>query len=312
MSDLHGTRFELDLPRNRQFQVVALGQNSVDLICYLPRFPRHNSKLRIDSFDRSGGGPAATAAALCARYGLRTRYVGRVGDDELGRFSMRSLAAEPIDLSCVDTVPGAETQSAFILVDRTNGERTVLWNRDPRLDYKPGELRRALIVAGQVLHLDGADQSAAIEAARWARQEGMIVALDIDALRSRTDELLRLVDFAVASEDFLTQLAAGRSWRSGLERLAGLTRVAISPKGERGCCIFLDGEIVEVPGFSVKAFDTTAAQAVFGGALCFALFQGWSVWRSLRFCNAAAALFGKAKGEQRGVPALENVLNPLD
>src|SRR5207247_9555485 len=94
-------------------------------------------------------------------------------------------------------------QVAVMLIEEGVGERTILWRRDPRLQYPVGELRRDLIAGARLLHLDGCDSAAALQAAQWAREAGIPVVIDIDELYDdSTEELLRVVDYLIASSDF--------------------------------------------------------------------------------------------------------------
>ena len=154
MNKLDKIFLKIQWPQKRKFQLVGMGLNAVDWICSLPHYPHHNSKVEIEGLHKVGGGQVATASALCARYGMKVRYIGRVGDDEIGEFSLNSLGQESMDISCVQIVPGAISQFAIILVDRPSGERTILWDRDSKLIYQEGELKREWIVEGQLLHLD--------------------------------------------------------------------------------------------------------------------------------------------------------------
>ena len=169
VNNLSSVYFDIHWPEDRPFQVIGQGMDAVDWICVLPDYPKYASRVEIAEIHKLAGGPCATATALCARYGLKVRFIGRLGDDDSGRFSLADLEKEPMDLSCLQIVRGAETQLGIILVDAATGERTVLWKRDSRLVYQKGELKRECIVAGQLLHLDGQDQTASIQAARWAR-----------------------------------------------------------------------------------------------------------------------------------------------
>ncbi|HEX7942987.1 MAG TPA: carbohydrate kinase family protein, partial [Gemmatimonadaceae bacterium] len=119
------------------FDVVTLGLNSVDMIAVVPEYPARNSKQHLEEFVRLPGGQMATAAATCARLGWRSRYVGAFGDDELSVFGRRSLTDEGVDVSAAWDVPGATSQFAVVIVDRSTGERTVLWNRHEGLDIAP-------------------------------------------------------------------------------------------------------------------------------------------------------------------------------
>lgn len=308
MHDLNQVHFEIDWPSGRPFQVVALGLNAVDTICVLPSYPEHGGKLHIERRHRLGGGQIATAAALCGRFGLKTRYIGRVGDDENGVFSLEDLRKEPMDLTYVDVVAGAYSQFAIILVDLPTGERTVLWDRDPRLLYGPGELRREAVVEGQLLHVDGHDIGASVQAATWAREAGMKVSLDIDKVQPGVEDLLRTTDFAIPTLDFVREWSPDGDWRRGLAALGELVPgYAMVTRGKKGAALLWEGEIFSIPGFPVEAVDTTGAGDVFHGAFIYALFQNMTVMGCVRFANAAAVLACTRYGARASIPTLQDV-----
>ncbi len=312
MTDQKSASFRLDWPAGRPFQVIGFGANAVDWVCDIPVYPAPASRLRIEKLHRLGGGQIATAAALCARFGLRVRYVSRVGDDEVGRFSLQSLSREPMDLQ-VETIAGAYSQYAVILVDRETGERTILWDSDRKLNYLPGELPRQQLMEGQILHLDATDLEASIQAARWAVEEGIKVSIDVDNVEPGIEELLELSDFVIPPQDFACQFAKTDDWRKALRRLSESTAAFVAiTRGRRGCAALWEGELFEVPGFSVTPVDTTGAGDVFHGAFVYALFQDWSIYRCLRFANACGALASTRLGARDGIPSLEEALRLVD
>ena len=160
--------------KNNIVDVVGLGLNAMDTICVVPRFPVPNTKNRLISVRIEPGGQVATALVTCTRLGLKARYIGSVGTDHWGKLQLASLAGENLEL-CVREVEGASSQTAVILVEEGIGERTILWHRDPRLLYPAEQLRREWITSARILHLDGCDTEAAIQAARWAREAGIPV-----------------------------------------------------------------------------------------------------------------------------------------
>ena len=309
MDKLDKIFLKIQWPKKRKFQLVGMGLNAVDWICLLPHYPHHNSKVEIEGLHKVGGGQVATASALCARYGMKVRYIGRVGDDEIGEFSLNSLGQESMDISCVHIVPGAISQFAIILVDRPSGERTILWDRDPKLIYQEGELKREWIVEGQLLHLDGHDQQAAIQAAKWAKEAGMRVSLDIDKVQPGVEELLRLTDFLMPTESFVQSFSGEKDWKKGLKIVAKLRSLLVGvTRGKHGAAVLWEGKIFEVPGIQVIALDTTGAGDIFHGALLYGILQGQNLGHCLRLANVAAALSCTRIGARGGIPQLEKVL----
>jgi len=109
------------------------------------------------------------------RLGLQTAYAGRFGS-ECGRtVRTGSHQAEGVDIEFVEVVAGAHNQIAFVIIDARSGERTIIWDRDDRLAYKPEEVPLGLAVKGRVLHLDAHDPPACAHMARTARASGSIV-----------------------------------------------------------------------------------------------------------------------------------------
>ena len=104
-------RFDLPL-QDKPFDVVGMGLNSVDFLCVVPEFPSPNSKMKMLQFSKQGGGQVATAMVALSRWGVKTKYIGKVGDDELGQFSLDSIRQEGVDISSVMIEPHATSQFA--------------------------------------------------------------------------------------------------------------------------------------------------------------------------------------------------------
>ena len=87
--------------KNYIFDVVGLGLNSVDLLCELKTFPVFNSKSEASNISYEGGGQVATAMVALSRLGLNVSYIGSIGDDEFGKFSIDSLRNEGVNVENV-------------------------------------------------------------------------------------------------------------------------------------------------------------------------------------------------------------------
>jgi sugar/nucleoside kinase (ribokinase family) len=299
-------RFNLPFPKDKPFEVVGMGLNSVDFLSLVPEFPTLNSKMEILQFSKQGGGQVATAMVALSRWGIRTKYIGKVGDDELGAFSLNSLRQDGVDVSFVTIEPNAISQFAMIIVDRASGERTILWNRDKQLMYREGELRREELCSGKILHLDGHDLRAALQSAQWAKEEGIPTVIDLDKIEPLTSELIKKIDFVITSSNFPT-LFTGISDREKalIEMQRQTPGFLCATLGREGAVALVEGNILRVRGFKVDAVDTTGAGDVFHAGFIYGLLQNWEVREILRFANAVAALKCRDLGGRRGIPTLE-------
>jgi len=301
-------RFDLSFPGNKLFDVVGMGLNSVDFLSLVPHYPTPNSKMRILRFSKQGGGQVATALVALSRWGLKTKYIGKVGGEEWGSFSLDSIRNEGVDVSSVTVEPNASNQFATIIVDAVSGERTILWDRDERLAYREVELRKEEVCSGKLLHLDGHDLPAALQCARWAKEEGIPTVIDLDKVETGTSELIKKIDFIITSSRF-PQLFTGISnpGKALIEIQEQVSGFLCATLGERGAMALVNGKILHAGGFKIKAVDTTGAGDVFHAGFIYGLLQNWEVAEILAFANAAAALKCRDLGGRRGIPTLGEV-----
>ncbi len=147
------------MTESSKVDVVGVGLNASDTLIPVAHYPARGSKVEFRSAQVLPGGQVATAMVACQHWGLRTRYVGKVGDDGAAALHRAEFARLGVEAHLF-TAPGCPSQQAFILVDDF-GERTVLWKRDERLTLRPEEVQREWIVNSRALHVDGHDTAAA-------------------------------------------------------------------------------------------------------------------------------------------------------
>jgi sugar/nucleoside kinase (ribokinase family) len=309
-----------DAPHERSVDVLGVGLASVDLLCLVERYPEPESKSGMLDFARQGGGQVGTACAAVARLGGRAAFVGRLGDDDMGRDARRFLEADGVDTSGVVTVAGARSILAVILVDAATGGRTVVVQQDLRTAMTEADVPYAAVARARCVHLDTHEVAAGLAAATHARAVGTRVSLDAEKLRPGVERLVPLVDWLVCAEGFPRLFTGIADDRAALEALAALgPPVVVQTLGARGARAYVRhgtaGEHVESPGFAVPVVDTTGAGDVFHGAFALAMLDGVPapdrVRAAMRRANAAAALKCGHLGGRAGIPtraALEHFL----
>ena len=288
--------------------VVGVGLNATDTVIQLPHFPAFNSKVEFISAALLQGGQVASAMVACQRWGLHTRYIGKVGDDHAGELQAAAFAKEGVEAH-LTIAPGAISQTSFILVDKTTGERTVLWNRDDRVALQPDDLKQDMIVAARALLVDGHDTAAAACAARWAREVRIPVTGDFDNLYSGVEVLLEDTDFVISSREFPTRITGELDLLKSLPVIQRRfnNRMVGATLGTDGVLVWDGSEFHYCSAYRVAAVDTTGAGDVFHAAFVYALLAGWPVDEQLRFSCAAAGLNCKAIGARGGIASLEEI-----
>lgn len=291
-----------------QFDVVGVGLNATDTLLTLPHFPAYAGKVPFNAEVLSPGGQVASAMVACAVLGLRTKYIGTVGDDERGRIQMESLRGRGINLDDVEIRHNCPNQTAYILIDETTGERTVLWKRPDCLAIDPSAITADKIACARLLHIDGHDTPAVARAAELARQNGIPVSVDVDTIYPGFDRVLPNVDYLIASSEFPGRWTSEPDPRKALTRIQReyKMRVAAMTLGAHGALALADGRFVYSPAFVVNCVDTTGAGDVFHGAFCYAVLQEMSIEESLEFSNAMAALNCTALGARGGIATAEH------
>lgn len=287
----------------RELDLLGIGQCSIDHVCTVEGLPPIGGKEAMLAYEVLPGGQIATALLAGARLGLRGAFIGSAGTDGDADVVLAPLAAAGIELSGVRRVSGAATRLATILVDRASGERTVLWYRDPRLRLQLEDVPRAQLARTRCVLLDGDDPEVSAHAAQIARDAGVPVVVDVDALGPGIERLLGLADYPVVSRGLAEALGGADGVRGGLARLAaGGARMAVATLGDRGCLARIGERELASPAFAIAPRDTTGAGDVFHAAFVWGLLEGLEPEALLRAANAAAAISCRALGAQGGLP----------
>jgi sugar/nucleoside kinase (ribokinase family) len=291
----------------------CIGHAAYDLCTSVAAYPAANAKTQTELLLESGGGPAANAAWLLARWGVPTALAAVVGDDDYGRRVMAELRAGGVDCALMEMRGGHVTPVSFIIVSQTDGSRTIINRRVPAqpLRLPPAALSGP---APSLLLFDGHELEASLAA--MVAFPSAITVLDAGSLRQGTETLARRVQYLVCSERFASQITGlddvEGQWEACLRQLRALNRrVVVVTLGERGL-IFSDGpQHGRLPALPVETVDTTAAGDIFHGAFAYALLQGMDLSAALRLATAAAGLSVERPGGRPSTPELGDVRQAL-
>lgn len=299
-------------PMAREPFVLVVGSVNVDLVVRAERLPGPGETVTDGVFGRYGGGKGANQAVAASRDGADVRFVGAVGDDELGTGVVGELRAEAVDTSGLGQLADAATGVAVIVVDAT-GENQIA--------VAPGA--NARVDAGAVdAVLDGVElpeggalltnfeipSAGLVRAARRARDAGMHVVVNPAPARDLSRELVELGPLLVPNAGEASRLSGlDNPERAAVALQAKTSAPVIVTLGSEGA-LLVDAEGVRRrPAFGAHVVDTTGAGDTFCGVLAAGLGRGLELDGAVERASAAAALSVGVSGARGGMPGTDAI-----
>lgn len=262
------------------------------------------------------GGPANTFFAA-ARMGASVLPVGAVGDDDHGRFLLRTYQEEGIDTSCVLLRPGYATPQALCINDKS-GRHAFITMVHGELPVSAGSLcgyldrARSLALTGYTLASPNVE-GAMLQLLRRARELRREVFFDPGPLIDNISapllrETLAIATVLIVNDEEAARLSGEGTVETMAEALRDKSRGTIVVKaGSRGCYILHQGGGCWYPGFRVPLRDTTGAGDSFMGAFMHGWLSGWDIRTVATLSNAAGAVKTAKSGSGRQVPTFREV-----
>ena len=261
-------------PRGTEtLDVLVVGDLMVDVLAVMsgPLARDSDTPSRITT---TGGGSAANVASWLAHQGVMTSYVGKVGDDPLGRESVAALADRGVT-AWVTADPARTTGTCIVLVD-PDGERSMLPDTGANACLAPDDLPHRAFRPGGHLHLSGytllhpGSRDAGLAALAHAQANGMSVSVDpssaalVEAAGVATFlEWTRGVDVLLANRDEALLLASADDVSSAASALGDTYREVVVKLGRDGA-LWQQGFIAaSAPAERVEVVDTTGAGDAF-------------------------------------------------
>ena len=245
------------------------------------------------------GGSAANTVVGAAMLGVRTAFVGRVRDDQLGQVFTHDIRAAGVRFDTAPATDGPETAVCMVMVT-PDAHRTMCTHLGASIELGPDDVDEPLVRDSAVLYLEGylwdppGAREAMRRAIRIAKDEGRAVALSLSdpfAVDRHRADFLDLVDNDVdilfANEHELTSLYGTDDLDRAFNEVMPLVKVAACTRGEHGAVIVGDGETHVIPAEPAgQVVDTTGAGDLFAAGFL----AGWTQGRNLHDCGRMGAV----------------------
>ncbi|EHI97533.1 MULTISPECIES: sugar kinase [unclassified Clostridium] len=280
-----------------------------------------------DTFKRKTGGAELNVAIGCARLGLKSGWISRLGNDDFGKYILKTVRGEGIDTSEVELVDGHPTSVYFREVLSDGSSRSFYYRENsPTSTMKSEELNEEYFKQSKVLHITGVfpsitknNQEIILEAVKLAKKHNLTVSFDPnirlkmwtkEEAKAYIEKLLPDVDILLVGDEEIEILLGETTIEDAIKTFHGygIDKVIVK-KGAKGA-LGSDGKnVYEVEAIKPKALvDTVGAGDGFAAGFLTAFCEGKTLEECVKFANAVGSLVVGVEGDNEGLPNYEDVL----
>lgn len=309
--------------------IISLGEALIDFI----PLDENNT-----TYQKSPGGAPANVAVGLSRLGAKSTFVGKVGEDVLGRFLLDTLKDYGVRTNQMLMTPDVRTGVVFV-TNGEDGERSFDFYIDPSADrfLQADDIEEEDFVSHKILHfgsismISSPAKEATHHAVKIAKENGLLVSYDPNLrlglwdseenARETIKSMISAADVLKISEEELEFITGEKEIEAGVEKLKSYDiPFLIITMGSEGSYVFVGDAHQHVKAMKVKAVDTTGAGDAFVSGILFSLHEYSGEIESLtleeavrmaRFAAVSGALAASTKGAMTALPSLEEVNDHL-
>jgi len=309
--------------------IISLGEALID---FIPLDEQNTT------YQKSPGGAPANVAVGLARLGARSTFLGKVGDDVLGRFLQETLQEYGVRTNQMLLTPDARSGVVFV-TNGEDGERSFDFYIDPSADrfLQVNDIEEEDFLTHKILHfgsislISSPAKEATHHVVKVAKENGLLVSYDPnlrlglwdseESARETIKSMLPEADVLKISEEELEFITGEKKIEAGAAKLKAYNiPFLIITMGAEGSFVYVGDARQYVPAMKVKAVDTTGAGDAFVSGILYSVheytgdIESLSIEEAARMAQFAAvsgALAASTKGAMTALPSLKEVNHHL-
>lgn len=296
-------------------KIVVVGSSNTDMVVKVPHIPAPGETILGSDFMIIPGGKGANQAVAAARAGADVTFITCVSDDTFGNQSIQNYRQEGIDTSYIKVNPGTHSGIALINV-AANGENSISVAPGANSFLMPEDIMayKEAFSGAQYILVQLEIPLKTVEAViELAEDEGIPLILNPAPATSVNESLYRKISVLTPNETEAAILTGRQNFSDeDIPEMANVlfnkgTKTVILTLGSKGVYLRSEGFAGIIPGYKVKAVDTTAAGDVFNGALAAALAGGMALEQAVDFAQKAASISVTRIGAQPSAPRYDEI-----
>jgi 5-dehydro-2-deoxygluconokinase len=318
----------LTFDSRKPMDFVAIGRLCIDLNAN----EINRSMEETMTFTKYVGGSPANIAIGMSRLGMDTGFIGRVADDQMGRFIVNYLNNNQIDTSHVVTdQSGSVTGLAFTEI-KSPTDCSILLYRDNVADLKlePRDVNEEFVKNSKSLLISGTalakspSREAVFLALDYARKHDVVVFFDIDYRPytwNSAEEVAVYYNLAAEKCDVIIGTREEFDMMECFEQNTNHddyftakkwfdyhAKIVVIKHGKDGSIAYTkEGESFKGTTFPANVIKTFGAGDSYAAAFIYGLMQGWKISRSMEYGAAAASIVISSHSCSDAMPTVKQI-----
>jgi len=295
--------------------ILSIGNINLDYHIFVEKIPEEDEEVLSSKCILKCGGSASNFAVAIRRLGMKSRIIGCIGDDLIGKMLLEEFRKEDIDINFIRIIKGVYSGQVFILKIGNESKRMIAFRGansyldENIMDFKA--LNNILLI-----HASSIPSKRIEKIFEEARNRNIITSYDPGSSVIRCGEFnynfIKKLNFLFLNR-LEARLLVGCNELSKIAKLLEINKDLhiVLKCGEEGSYIINRKNILYSKAFKVKVIDVTGAGDAFNAGFLYSYLKDFGLKTSLRFGNAVAALKISRMGA-RELPNLNQVMKFIE
>ena len=273
----------------------------------------YSNKINVEKVNITTGGSAANISVNTSRFGLKTAYIGKLGDDLFGNVSKGFLEDIGVDTSSLIMSENYPTGVSVILITPYAKDRSILAHKGANDYLKPTDINKEHLKRYKNLQWSSLTSKFGENSIDKCidivknQNGGLIFACPSNSILKNNLEgakkLVRKSNLLTLNKDELKLLTGKESPKEGIKAAIDMgPKIVACTLGNKGSLLSDGKEIVSANIFEVDVKDTTGAGDAFASGLIWSFLQGKTLKEMIEYSTAISSLECTVRGVHDGIP----------
>lgn len=271
---------------DKEFKKINVSKGSMNLIDNKKLLETEEVILNLDKEMAAGGSAANTIDGL-SRLGIDTGFIGKVGDDDYGKFFIYYMKNSRINTFI--NFGNQKTGRAIVFIT-PDSERTFLTYLGSSIELSSEDLQEDIFKHYDILHIEGYliyNHGLIDKAIEFAKKHNLKISLDLasfNVVRDNPDYIKSIVekgiDMIFANEEEAREFTGMEDPEKAAFEISKKVEYSIVKTGKKGSLVVHNNKLYKINPITVNAIDTTGAGDLYAAGFLYGIINGYDIEKS--------------------------------